>query len=342
MIGSGTQLDPWIPLNAAELKDCWSNRGGYIDLTCDIDMLDLVFGDPQQTPAVVLNLNGFNIVVRVVYGSKRLLSHNDNGSKITNGLITFIPMQNYNDVSINYGDGGSFIENVILINNSNIVVNVTAAGNGDRKNIICINNNINATSIGRYSGIYQSQLVSGKFFKKGEAKPSDIDTIGLPKDVFYIDNYLGGNNLRIEKKGKSFVAGVTKFNGNPVKMELTVVGSKSSAKWIAYSDDVGAFNINLGSYSDPVSIFASDIVNKKLRGNNSYIVGDVALAYPDNGVKFTCITGGVTGDLPNMLPSTGTVTLGTAVFEVKNISPSSCAGPMIPASKYSNYGIKSK
>lgn len=338
MIGSGTQLDPWIPLNAAELKDCWSNRGGYIDLTCDIDMLDLVFGNPCSYPAVVLNLNGFIVYVYNMYNGMYVFSHSDSLSVIKNGIVSVEGLASY----FNYGDSGSYVENLIIVNSKSSSFRLSVGSGGTRVNVVCINKSVNISSIGRFSAIYQNEMYQGKFFKVGDAKPSDIDTIGLPKNVFYIDNYLGGNNLRIEKKGKSFVAGVTKFNGNPVKMELTVVGSKSSAKWFAYSDDVGAFNINLGSYSDPVSIFASDIVNKKLRGNNSYIVGDVALAYPDNGVKFTCITGGVTGDLPNMLPSTGTVTLGTAVFEVKNISPSSCAGPMIPASKYSNYGIKSK
>ena len=346
MIGSGTQADPWVPLTAAELKDCWSNRGGYIDLTCDIDMGDIVFGDPKASPFVTLNLNGFKIHIRSLYkyganGAHYVFSFTDNNSTITNGIVIVDSSVNAN-VYINYGDKLSTIKDLILINYSFIPIMVSFGVSGVRKCIACINFNSSLVNVGMYSCVYQEQIYSGNFFRIGNASPLDIVKANLPADVFYVENYLGGKNLCIEKKGKSFVSGVTSQNGEAVKMEVTVLGVKSNAKWIGYSDDAGVFTVNLGSYSDPVSVFATDIINKKLRSNNAYSSGDVAIPFPDTGIKFVCIVSGTTSELPNPLPTTGTVTLGTAVFEVKNISPSSCAGPMIPANKYSNYGIKSK
>lgn len=347
MIGSGTQADPWVPLTAAELKDCWSNRGGYIDLTCDIDMGDIAFGDPKTSPRVTLNINGFKIYIRTLYrsgtaGAYYIFSLNDNKSTITNGIIV-VDCNVKESVYINYGDQYSTIKDVILINYNYSPVNVSFSnGTSDRSCIVCINFNSSLTSVGMYSCVYQEKIYSGNFFRIGNASPLDIVTANLPADVFYVENYLGGKNLCIEKKGKSFVSGVTSNNGAAVKMEVTVLGVKSNAKWIGYSDAAGIFTVNLGSYSDPVSVFATDIINKKLRGNNAYSAGEVAIPFPDAGIKFVCIASGTTSELPNPLPTTGTVNLGTAVFEVKNISPSSCAGPMIPANKYSNYGIKSK
>lgn len=341
MIGSGTESDPWVPLTAAELKDCWSNRGGYIDLTCDIDMGIFILGDPSSSKTI-FNLNGFSLYIRQKYSGQFLFSKADRFSVIRNGVIFFIPDIDDKISYINFGDLGSIVSDLVLVNESSYNVNVSYRSNGDRNNIVCINKKTNMTSIDRYACVYQSALNGSLFFKIGEALPEHIYNSKLPTDVFYIDGYLGGCNLRIEKTGKSFISGVTHDNGNPVKMELTVVGVKSSAKWSGYSGEDGAFTINLGSYSAPISVFAYDIINKKLRSNNAYLVGDVAITSPDAGVKFTCVTAGVTTELPNPLPSAGTITIGTAVFEVKKISPSSCAGPMIPANKYSNYGIKSK
>ena len=346
MIGSGTENDPWVPLTAEELKDCWSNRGGYIHLTCDIDMGNIAFGNPKASPIVTLNLNGFKIHIRSLYkygpeGYYYVFSYNDYKSTITNGIV-IVDCNVNNYVYINYGDELSTIKDLILINYNFSPVSVSLGSRGYRKYIACINFNSSLSSVEMYSCVYQEQIYSGNFFRIGNASPLDIVKADLPADVFYVENYLGGKNLCIEKKGKSFVSGVTSQNGEAVKMEVTVLGVKSNAKWIGYSDGAGVFTVNLGSYSDPVSVFATDIINKKLRSNNAYSAGDVAIPFPDAGIKFVCVVAGSTSELPNPLPTTGTVNLGTAVFEVKNISPSSCAGPMIPANKYSNYGIKSK
>lgn len=341
MIGSGTENDPWVPLTAEELKDCWSNRGGYIDLTCDIDMGKLVFNDPVRSPRVFFNLNGFSLYIRTKRSNNYLFSYNDYASNIMNGVIFFIPDVDDKMSYINNGDAGSTVSDLVLVNESSYNVNVSYSSGGVRNNIVCINKKTNMAGINRYACVYQSVLNGGLFFKIGNALPEHIDNAKLPRDVFYIDDYLGGRDLRIEKKGKSFVSGFTKVNGSPLKMAVTVVGVESSAKWTDYSREDGSFTVSLGSYADPVSVFANDVINKKLRSNNSYSAGDVAIPFPDEGIKFVCIVSGVTTELPTPLPVTGTVNIGTAVFEVKKISPSSCAGPMIPANKYSNYGIKS-
>lgn len=346
MIGSGTENDPWVPLTAAELKDCWSNRGGYIDLTCDIDMGDIVFEDPRASPVVVLNLNGFCLTIsRVTTGAyaNYLMGYYGKRSIIKNGIIIVSSLIPSKETVISVGDSGSTIENLVLVNNSNSIVKVSQSSSGGiRRNIVCINYIVNIASVERYSCVYQNQLYSGLFFKKDEAKADDIDAANLPRDIFFISNYLGGKNICIVKTNRTFVAGVTSANGIPASMIITVLGSRDGARFTGVSDERGVFNINLGIYTEPVSVFSTDIINRVLRSDSAYSKGDVAITNPDNGVKFICTAAGITGDLPAQLPSSGSVTIGTAVFEVKNITPSSCAGPMIPANKYSNYGIKPK
>lgn len=344
MIGSGTQADPWVPLTAAELIESLSVLGGYIDLTCDINMGNMPFKTFKAGSQ--LNLNGFKITITelsVYQLNGYIIPYDSRQISVINGVIELNPSHNgFGYVLLLYGDKTHSIRNLILINKTSYAVYATWSNDVDRKSCVCINITADHEVTNRFSGVYQNNARGGKILKIGDAKPEHLVALDLPADIFYIDNYLGGKNLNIEKKGRSFVSGVTMCGLDAVKMEVTVLGAKSQAKWFGYSDDNGRFTINLGSYSDPVSVFSTDIINKKLRSNNAYSVEDVAIPFPDTGIKFVCIASGSTSELPNPLPTTGTVTLGTAVFEVKNISPSSCAGPMIPANKYSNYGIKSK
>lgn len=340
MIGSGTQLDPWIPLTAEELNDAWSIQGGYIELTCDINMFDIALGASKSTNPPSVNLNGFNIKIKNFVTA--ILNYGSDYFFMCNGVITVSADVN-RSFYFTAGFNGNKLKNILLINESRFISYLSNASQLKKENIACINTRINQSSLNGYSCVYQPNQINERFFYViGMASASHLAENGFPTDIWYINDYLGGKNLSIEKTGVAFVSGVTSFNGLPLKMEVNIISSEKSILWRGLSDSQGKFTINLGVYNKPVSVFSTDFINKKLRSYDKYTKGDVAITYPDNGLKFTCIADGVTDVMPDSLPSTGVITLGTAIFNVSNINPSACAGPMIPARKYSNYGIKSK
>lgn len=345
MIGSGTQDDPWVPLTAEELNDAWSNKGGFIDFTCDIDLLDMKLGPTCKTQKPIVNLNGFSLIVNSLtapYGT--VFNYSSGAREISNGIIIInktVPLMNM--VSVTFGNPNNSVSNILVVNKSDNICRVAVNAGAALINNACINLYGKYDSLNRFDLVYQNEVSSIKgVYVIGEASHEHIISHGLDKNIWYVKEWLGGKNLCIEQKGHSFVAGVTRFNGLNISTNVTVIGHLCGERWDCVSDSDGKFKINLGTYNFPVSVFSIDYVNRNLREYNHYDVGDVAITHPDNGVKFTCIKSGVTDALPTDFPSTGEVVLGGAIFTVSNIIPSSCAGPMIPSKKYSNYVNKPK
>lgn len=344
MIGSGTQDDPWVPISAAELNDAWTKKGGFIDLTTDIYMGDVQLGGAIASPMPILNLNGFRLIISKVTDGYDVIFNARSGSKvIKNGCVVISGGVNKQKLYVIYGGSYEQLEDILVINESLSVCAVKRTTNIKSIKCACINTNANYTESYGFTIVYQGDPngLNG-FFKVGNASSDQLLENGFNLKTWYVDSWLGGKNVRIEKTGVSFVAGVTLSNGIPKKMEVTVIGSSNGVTWSGVSNDNGEFNINVGSYQLPVSVFSSDVINKKLRAYMPYDSGDVAITDVGNGVKFTCTSSGVTDSIPDDLPSSGVVNLGSATFNVSNINHSACAGPMIPAKKHSTYGIKSK
>nr|WP_302981466.1 hypothetical protein [Plesiomonas shigelloides] len=329
MIGSGTQADPWVPLTAAELKDCWSNRGGYIELTCDIDMGEIVLGDPKTSPAVRLNLRGFSVTVKKEFRELVIICENDNRSEVSNGVIV-VAVQGSGKIGLKYGDAGSVWSNLIVQNHSfkKIAGAHTNSLNVFFKSVI-VNHLSVFSDFYSFAGCYQN---SGSFYIINKASPSHIYEMGLPDDVFFIESIDGKSNISIKKKSKTYVSGKTLVNGGPVTRDVFVATADMVKLWSSKSLNNGDFKVDLGRWDKPVFVIASDPINKELLPMSRYVVGDVVVMSSNMDIKLTCTVSGDTGELiPDITSNSGVITIGTASFELSDLAPASVKGPMFPA-----------
>ena len=328
MIGSGTENDPWVPLTAAELKDCWSSRGGYIDLTCDIDMGGIILGYPKRSPTATLNLNGFTVTIRQRLGGNYVICDADYNSSLFNGILK-IELNSPNDLSLKYGDAGSVWYNLIVINKTNVKLK-GCYSNGITFRYSVLVNELNVyTDFTTFNGCYQN---SGNFYIINKAEPSQIYAMGLPDDVFFIESINGKSNISIKKKSKSYVSGKTLVNGNPVTRDVFVATADMVKLWSSKSLNNGDFKIELGKWDKPVFVIASDPINKELLPMSRYVVGDVVVMSSNMDIKLTCTVSGDTGALiPDITSNSGVITIGTASFELSDLAPASVKGPMFPA-----------
>ena len=332
--GSGTVDNPYIIHDAlavesffGQTEPCW-RTAAYFHVVNDIDASGIVV--PGFTSSIA-----YTAFKAILYG---------NGCQISNFTIS-------GDYSWGFGNGGSSGELYDIHLKFNGAKYGAIGANSSKFKVIkncrieCITGKFayswltlaNAQNVlieyndihnaAGYPGVVYSlsdvpitNAYSGVTLLVGQSRFSPENYPTLSSDEWIID---GASIPRLIKQSTAWlttiyaVKGVTKVGGQPKSrvcsahypLDFYQISSVTS-----HAGD-GSYLLNCGAYSDHVYVTHRDSYGLQLRADTTYAAGDLIHPKTANGYRYRCSTAGTTDSVvPDALPLSGSIPLGTALF----------------------------
>ncbi|UDN24467.1 hypothetical protein [Aeromonas veronii] len=337
--GSGTQADPYLLVNLADVEALFKSNlvgGKYFALVADLDLSTTQITYNSNSKATFhLDGRGYQLKVnlRNTYAATSYIMYGWGDGSFKNIYLKIIHIGNYYVYSAQTGLGFYISDSVIEISSNNSAT--------DRP----IFNGINSLLIGGNAAVTS---VSG-VFKDGSETSGTINTNSFQDgNKFNKNNYPNLTEIKWIFDGLSLprprqqatadlttryaVKGQSKVGGNNRQRNLAVFTENGLRYKVQDTKADGSFFLNLNDVTTPVIVLAYDDIGAKAAINTAYSLNQIIHPATPNGFRYRCTLAGNSGATipPEPWPTSAVLTIGAAKFTPEPVYEPKAHGPLLP------------
>lgn len=334
--GSGTQADPYLLVNLADIDAFVKTKldsGQWFALTADLDV-----------SASIINISGwlakswkFNLDGR---GFKLFFKVNDRFGGIYDSILKNVHLQVATTYSYLFASNPT---GTIILNNS-IVEFKNATSGATRTAVSGVNGFVIESTT--YFGVKAGSV---SIYKVGNATPNTINVNSFADgNPYNKDNYVGLNDLYWIFDGVSLprprpqataditnrygLKGQSKVGGNGRQRNLAVFTENGLRYKVQDTKADGSFFLNLNDVTTPVIVLAYDDIGAKAAINTAYNLNQIIHPATPNGFRYRCTLAGNSGATipPEPWPTSAVLTIGAAKFTPEPVYEPKAHGPLLP------------
>ncbi|CAJ1921223.1 hypothetical protein IIDPJIOB_04254 [Aeromonas veronii] len=330
-LGSGTQADPFLLVNFADVKEMLTTRISLNEHFALIDDLDVTSSTITTSSGANFSLNG--------RGHKLSIKSSQFPGNITCSLIDVWLKVNViqygftNSARANFKLSQSILE---FNSESSSYTDIVAAGSSYG---ILIAPGIKDRVSSSATNIY----------KHGTPVANTINTANFPDgNPFNRDNYpnftedkwlFDGISLprprpqaTADLTNRYAVKGQSKVGGNGRQRNLAVFTENGLRYKVQDTRADGSFFLNLNDVTTPVIVLAYDYIGAKAAINTAYSLNQIIHPATPNGFRYRCTLAGNSGTtIPSEpWPTSAVLTIGAAKFTPEPVYEPKAHGPLLP------------
>lgn len=339
--GSGTQADPWLLINYADVYEMIVNRqtgGGWFALVANLDVSATKITYTIGAALSVFNIDGRGFTLKVsiqnTYSSGQSCFYRFNGGLWKDLNFVFVGGYRF----------GFYISATtpLRVENTRIEVAPLTANDSD----IAVINAVNSLIVSP-----KKMLASGS---SGSYKVGGAESYATSVTSFADGNQFNKANYPTLDEGKWIFDGISRPRPREQPTaDLTtrygvkgqsLVGSNGQQRNVAVFTENGlryklqttktdgTFFINLNDVSTPVILLVHDEIGAKLVANTAYALNQIIHPATPNGYRYRCTLAGNSGTtLPaEPWPTAAVLTAGAAQFTPEPVFEPKAHGPLLP------------
>ncbi|HHQ4802280.1 TPA: hypothetical protein ACSP27_000788 [Aeromonas veronii] len=339
--GSGTQADPWLLINYADVYEMIANRqfgGGWFALVADLDVSATKITYASGAKLSFFNIDGRGFTLRLsiqdTYSTGLGCFYRFNGGVWKDLNIVFVGIYRF----------GFYISstNPLRVENTRIEISPSPSNDTDIQVVNAINSLIIAPkkmlangSAGSYkdggSELYATSTSSfsdGNKFNKTNYPTLDerkwiFDGISLPRPR---------QQTTVDLTTRYGIKGQTKVGGNNRQRNLAVFTENGLRYKVQETKADGSFFLNLNDISTPVTVLVYEDIGAKAALNTAYSLNQIIHPATPNGFRYRCTLAGNSGATipPEPWSTTTVLTIGAAKFTPEPVYEPKAHGPLLP------------
>ncbi|MEA9439252.1 hypothetical protein VCX45_00735 [Aeromonas caviae] len=334
--GSGTQADPYLLVNLADVQALFSTyigSGKYFALLNNIDASGVTIVN-QGNVIVTFNLDGRGNSLKVKLTNSTYytcLFYMVGAASLSNINLTLITPLYYqrnpgsqfslSNSSVTFtGDGGDIGAGALVKGSSSIIIGgncLVGSASSIFKDGSVANNTINTSSFAD----------GNKFNKANYPTLSEdkwiFDGISLPRPR---------PQATADLTTRYAVKGLSKVGGNGRQRNLAVFTENGLRYKVQNTKADGSFFLNMNDVTTPVIVLAYDDIGAKAAINTAYSLNQIIHPVTPNGFRYRCTLAGNSGATipPEPWSTTTVLTIGAAKFTPEPVYEPKAHGPLLP------------
>lgn len=339
--GSGTQADPWLLINYADVYEMIVNRqygGGWFALVANLDVSATEILHSNVSTFTNFNIDGRGFTLRIKI---RNTSNNTGcffcfgGGVWKNINVEFIGLYRLSY----YVDSGV---NPLRLDNSRLYISPSSANDSDIKVVMAINSllispkkMLVASSTGSFKdgGAEQYATNTSSFVDGNKFNKNNYPTLMEDKWIFDgISLPRPRPQSTADLTTRYAVKGQSKVGGNNRQRNLAVFTENGLRYKVQDTKADGSFFLNLNDVSTPVIVLAYDDIGGKAAINTAYSLNQIIHPATPNGFRYRCTLAGNSGATipPEPWSTTTALTIGAAKFTPEPVYEPKAHGPLLP------------
>lgn len=334
--GSGTQADPYLLVNLADVQALFSTyigSGKYFALLNNIDASEVTIVN-QGNVIVAFNLDGRGNSLKVkptnsIYYT--CMFYMVGAASLSNINLTLITPSYYHgkpgsqfslsNSSVTFtGNSGDISDGALVKGSSSIIIGgncLVGSGSSIFKDGSVTNNTINTSSFAdgnKFNKANYPTLSEDKWIFDGISLPHP-----RPQATADLTNRYG-------------IKGQTTVGGNNRQRNLAVFTENGLRYKVQDTKADGSFFLNLNDVSTPVIVMAYDDIGAKAAINTAYSLNQIIHPAIPNGFRYRCTLAGNSGATipPEPWSTTTVLTIGAAKFTPEPVYEPKAHGPLLP------------
>lgn len=339
--GSGTQADPWLLINYADVYEMIVNRqygGGWFALVADLDVsaTEISYFNNNKNTNFNLDGRGYSLSLKIknTHGGSSVF-YQFSGGVWKNIFVKFTGQTRLSYQVAPYG-------NPLTAENIRLDIAPITSYDADTLVIKAVNSFISApkklltsASIGSYKdggadpyATHTSSFPDGnKFNRSNYSQLAEdkwvFDGISLPRPR---------QQNTADLTNRYGVKGQTKVGGNNRQRNLAVFTENGLRYKVQDTKADGSFFLNLNDVSTPVIVMAYDDIGARAVINTAYSLNQIIHPSIPNGFRYRCTLAGNSGaTIPSEpWPTSVVLTIGAAKFTPEPVYVPKAHGPLLP------------
>ncbi|WP_152545686.1 hypothetical protein [Aeromonas hydrophila] len=335
--GSGTQADPYLLVNLADVQALFSSyltSGKYFALVANLDVsaTQITYNNGSNA---VFNLDGRGYKLRVNLRNTNYATsyifYGWGAGTLTNIYLSIIHSGWYQNSGTN---PGFTLSNSVIEFSSNTTGGVASILKGSNSMIIGGNAGvISATNIYKEGSATANTINTSSFADGNKFNKANYPTLSEDKWIFDgISLPRPRPQATADLTTRYAVKGQTKVGGSNRQRNLAVFTENGLRYKVQDTKADGSFFLNLNDVTTPVIILAYDDIGAKAVINTAYSLNQIIHPATPNGFRYRCTLAGNSGATipPEPWSTTTVLTIGAAKFTTEPVYEPKAHGPLLP------------